>query len=98
MTPDTSTTPLSTTGMAIAMRSGRLSRRKSQASTATNTTWVLPSTVASPAPTSAMVWWYSSRSTAKKMPASHARRTCDRGRGPNARRSATAMASRNGSA
>ena len=82
MTPEMSVTPASTSGMASAVRNGSRSRSSSQASSATNTTWVLPSTVASPAPTSPMVWWYSSRSMAKKIPAIHAQRTCEAARGP----------------
>ena len=45
MTPEMSTTPTSTTGIASAVRAGIDSRSSSQASTPTNTTWVLPSTV-----------------------------------------------------
>ena len=43
------------------------SPRKSHAAIGTNTTCVLPRTVASPAPTSWMAWCQSTRSTAKKI-------------------------------
>ena len=51
MTPEMSTTPIRTTGTEIATRADGRSPRKSHAASGTTTTWVLPSTVARPAPT-----------------------------------------------
>jgi hypothetical protein len=82
MTPEMRTTPRSTTGMAPSTRFEGRSPRMIQARMATMTTWVLPRTVASPAPTNSMVWCHTTRSTAKKIPAAAASQICPAGRGP----------------
>src|SRR3954454_23173925 len=56
------------------------------------TTCMLPSTVASPAPTSAIAWCQKIRSAAKKTPASAVARHAPRGRGPSRGRSHHASA------
>src|SRR5580704_15254102 len=79
------------------LRSGR-SPNSAQAANATNRTCRLPSTVATPAPTSAIAWFHSTRSTARKRPASTAVRRLASGRGPSRRCSSTASGARTGSA
>ena len=75
-------TPNSATGIAASERFDGRSRRNAQASRPTSTTCRLPSTVASPAPTSSIPWCQAIRSTAKKSPAIQASRRCLSGRGP----------------
>src|SRR5580693_4445696 len=96
--PDTSTTPTITTGRKMRnLRSGR-SPNSAQAANATNRTCRLPSTVATPAPTSAIAWFHSTRSTARHRPATKAPRRAAAGRGPRLRCSSTASAISTGSA
>src|SRR3954452_6498455 len=59
---------------------------------------MLPSTVASPAPTSAIAWCQKIRSAAKKTPASAVSRHAPRGRGPSRARSHHASAASGGTA
>src|SRR3954466_6205595 len=59
---------------------------------------MLPSTVASPAPTSAIAWCQKIRSAAKATPASAVSRHAPRGRGPGRRRSRQASAPSTGTA
>ena len=66
-------TPTSTTGIAISDDVVGRSRQMSQAMRPTSTTCVLPSTVASPAPTWSIALCQSTRSAAKNAPASQAK-------------------------
>ena len=79
------------------LRSGR-SPRAAQASTPTNTTWALPSTVARPAPTASIEWCQNVRSAAKNTPAPSASRRSRRASGPKRLRSIQASSPSTGSA
>ena len=61
--------PVSTIGIEASERFEGRSPRIAQASRPTSTTWVLPSTVESPAPTASIAWCQKIRSTAKRTPA-----------------------------
>src|SRR3954451_24547373 len=87
-----STTPTSTIGTAARTRASGRSPSSAHATYATTTTCRLPSTVASPAPTSAIAWCQKIRSAAKNTPASAVSRHAPRGRGPSRCRSQYARA------
>ena len=70
-TPEISTTPPNTTGIATSVRFSGRSPRNSHASSPTSTTWMLPSTVARPAPTASIEWCQNVRSAANITPAPH---------------------------
>ena len=80
--PEMSTTPISVSGSAARIRRPGASPSAAHAANGTITTWRLPSTVASPAPTSAIAWCQKTRSAAKKSPAIQASRRCPAARGP----------------
>ena len=80
--PEMSTTPISVSGRAARIRRPGASLSTNQAANGTITTWRLPSTVASPAPTSAIAWCQKTRSAAKNSPAIHASRRWPGSRGP----------------
>ena len=69
-----STTPISVSGSAARIRRPGASPSTAQAANGTITTCRLPSTVASPAPTSAIAWCQKIRSAAKNSPAISASR------------------------
>ena len=56
MTPEIRTTPTNTTGIEASERLSGRSPSATQASSPTSTTWMLPRTVASPAPTASIEW------------------------------------------
>jgi hypothetical protein len=68
-TPEIRITPPNTTGIAASERFSGRSPRAAHASTPTSTTWTLPSTVASPAPTASIEWCQNVRSAANITPA-----------------------------
>ena len=96
--PEMRTTPTSTTGIATSDAVCGRSRQSSQAISPTSTTWVFPSTVASPAPTWSIALCQSTRSAAKKTPANHAKYRARIGRGSHRLRSQRATSHRTGSA
>ena len=89
ITPEIRTIPVSTTGTAAISRRSGFSPRTIQATNPTSTICRFPSTVASPAPTSAMEWCQKIRSAANRTPAHAARRLSRAVRGPKRRRSST---------
>ncbi|HEY7561649.1 MAG TPA: hypothetical protein VH650_05695 [Gaiellaceae bacterium] len=77
-----STTPKRTTGTAASVRPAGRSLRSAQAASGTNTTWTLPRTVASPAPTAAIAWCQKTRSAQKNTPPTRQRTRARRSSGP----------------
>ena len=94
--PEIRVIPDSTMGMASSVRGAGFSPRSSQAANATITTWRLPSTVASPAPTHSMLWCQKTTSAAKNRPASAVIRTAAAGSGPCRRSSSHATRASSG--
>jgi hypothetical protein len=91
------TTPTRRTGRARTVARDGRSPKSSHAATPTRTTWRLPRTVASPAPTASIAWCQKRRSPAKKTPATTASRTVEEGSDPKRRCSAQARRARIGS-
>ena len=90
--------PESISGSVARTRAPGFSFSAAHAISGTKATWRLPSTVASPAPTSSIAWCQQTRSIAKKTPAIAASRRSLAGRGPWRRSSARARKKRIGTA
>ncbi len=80
--PAIRTTPAITIGKATTIERRGRSPYSAQAAIPTTTTWRLPRTVASPAPTASIEWAQKVRSAAKKQPATSENQIVRRSSGP----------------